>query len=47
VCLTELLKSGNESIGGLSVLLRLLFDRIEKAIQFRVDLKERIRFGNC
>jgi hypothetical protein len=43
----EVQEAGREFRGGLSVQRRLLLDLIEKSVQSCVDLKERIRFGNC
>ncbi len=43
---TELLKAGGEFFGWLAALCSLLLDFIEKTVQFCVDLKKRICFGN-
>jgi hypothetical protein len=42
---TELLETGDNLLGRFDALCSLLLNLIEKAIQFCVDLKKRIRFS--
>jgi hypothetical protein len=46
MCITETLETGDEFFGRFAALSGLLLNFIEQAVQFRVDLKERICFGN-